>query len=139
MSACEHCDQPTIARGLCRRHYARWRRTGTSELRVRPSLRDRFLAKVVTSDDVDACWSWTGSKCRGYGRLWIDGLGRPVQAQRVSYELHTGPIPDGLEIDHLCRTPECTNPRHLEAVTGAENLRRQAEARRERARQKESA
>jgi hypothetical protein len=45
------------------------------------------------------------------------------------YELVVGPIPDGLEIDHLCRVPSCCNPEHLEAVTHAENMRRGAAAR----------
>jgi hypothetical protein len=47
-------------------------------------------------------------------------------AHRVSYALFKGPIPEGLTIDHLCRTPACVNPDHLEAVTLSENSRRAA-------------
>ncbi len=43
-------------------------------------------------------------------------------AHRVSYELHKGPIPDGLFIDHICRTRCCVNPNHLRAVTHAQNM-----------------
>jgi hypothetical protein len=45
-------------------------------------------------------------------------------AHRVSYEWAKGPIPDGMELDHLCRNPACVNPDHLEAVTHGANLHR---------------
>lgn len=71
----------------------------------------------------NGCLLWTGSLDRaGYGRVLIDGRYRP--AHRVIYELSRGPIPEGLVLDHLCRTPRCVNPEHLEPVTIAENLKR---------------
>jgi hypothetical protein len=50
--------------------------------------------------------------------------GKKVLVHRWFYEQANGPIPDGLELDHLCRNPRCCNPAHLEAVTHAENMAR---------------
>lgn len=58
----------------------------------------------------------------GYARIVVQG--KHLFLHRVAYELAKGPIPDGLVIDHLCCTPACCNPDHLEAVTDAENRRR---------------
>ena len=69
------------------------------------------------------CWEWTGSRNgAGYGRTRIDG--RHAAAHRAAYEHLVGPIPDGLELDHLCRNRACVNPEHLDPVTHQVNLRR---------------
>mgnify|MGYP001577132561 CR=1 FL=1 len=67
------------------------------------------------------CIVWTGSKCRGYGRIYHDGKTRATH--RVAFETFRGKIPEGLEINHLCRNKACINPAHLEVVTGSQNLR----------------
>lgn len=85
---------------------------------------DRLLRDVSKPDGEEGCWLWTGkSKTQaGYGMLkW---QGRQVYAHRVAYEACVGPIPAGWVIDHLCRTPSCCNPTHLEAVTYSENTLR---------------
>lgn len=84
-------------------------------------LPDRFWSKV---ERTESCWLWTAAvDPMGYGRFYVSP-GRTGLAHRVAYELVVGPIPSGLVLDHLCRTPACVNPAHLEPVTLAENLRR---------------
>jgi ribosome-binding protein aMBF1 (putative translation factor) len=85
------------------------------------SLAQRFEAKVKATD---GCWEWQGSKGPGgYGVITADG--KQLQTHRVAYELHVGPIPEGLVIDHLCSNRVCVRPDHLEPVTPSENARRQ--------------
>lgn len=98
--------------------------------RTKPSGRPRLDAVAVFNSrhvkHESGCWLWTGTrKPTGYGRMSANGQG--TSAHRFSYEHHVGPIPDGLEIDHLCNEPACVNPDHLEPVTRAENLRRKTE------------
>lgn len=89
--------------------------TGTPE--------QRFDAKVMPEPN-SGCWLWVGAWItREYGIFSV----RPKTfrvAHVWNYERYRGPIPSGLELDHLCRVHQCVNPWHLEAVTHLENVRR---------------
>lgn len=81
----------------------------------------RILGSCVILES--GCWQWTGRTDRyGYGR--IQSFGQALQAYLVAYEAWRGPVPDGLELDHLCRVRICVNPDHLEAVTKTVNTMR---------------
>lgn len=96
---------------------------GRGKLQLEMSEKDqaRFWAKVALPNE-QGCMLWLGGTAVGYGRFYLAGKMRG--AHRLSYTLAYGPIPDGLVLDHLCRTPACVRPDHLEAVTNSENLRR---------------
>ena len=92
---------------------------------------ERLMSKV-NKEPGDGCWLWTGATCgeKDYGQMHVPP-GGPHSSRlvhRISYEILVGPIPRGLEIDHLCRQPRCVNPAHLEAVENAVNQRRKSEA-----------
>lgn len=88
---------------------------------------ERFLDYAIVAPDPE-CWGWRGwIHYTGYAyfhRKREGGGYITCKAYRWSYEHYVGPIPSGMEIDHLCRNRECVNPKHLEVVTRKENLRR---------------
>ena len=97
-------------------------------LSVSPSaLPERLTAKIIVAQN--GCWLWHGAKTSsGYGNVMVgsrrDGSRRYVKAHRLVYEFLRGPIPAGTELDHLCRTPVCVHPLHVEAVTHKINVNR---------------
>ncbi len=123
----DECTNPSRTRTWCQKHYMRWFNYGRTTLLPKQSLDERFWAKV---EKTDGCWLWTGATSNGRGRFntgeW-DGWKRSAPAHRVAYQLVIGPIPEGLEIDHLCNNPICVRPDHLEPVTRSENARRAAQ------------
>lgn len=92
----------------------------------RVALPDRFW-KYVYPEPNSGCWLWGGYCVRQYGAIHMGSAKtrKVTRAHRLSYEAFVGTIPPGYEIDHLCRVVLCVNPAHLEAVTGAENRRRE--------------
>jgi len=119
------CTKPARPLGLCNGHYEQ-KRSGRSMLplvgKAIPKI-VRFWEKVDRRDAL-GCWTWLGANNgNGWGRFH-NGDGRMIPAHRFSYELLVGTVPDGYELDHLCRNRSCVNPLHLEPVTHRENMRR---------------
>lgn len=85
--------------------------------RRRP-ITERFWAKAQKGPD---CWLWTGAiSSTGYGSFW--GPSGSRGAHRIAYEMAVGPIPEGLDLDHMCSTRACVNPSHLRPVTRKQNM-----------------
>lgn len=85
--------------------------------RKRRSPADLFWAKV---NKTDGCWEWTAFKDRdGYGKFMSPGL--PQYAHRTAWHFLIGPIPAGMQLDHMCHNRGCVNPGHLRIVTNGEN------------------
>lgn len=90
---------------------------------------DRFWSKVNKLGPVfgrrGRCWLWTAATDKGYGKFREGGVGSKVVPAHVwAWRQEYGPVPAGLELDHLCRRKNCVRPSHCEAVTHAENIRR---------------
>lgn len=117
----ENCGKPVDARDLCSMHYRRWRLYGSTV--DRSQTREEAFWSRVEEPNGDGCWLWGGMITdKGYGAFSDQKRQRP--AHRVAYELVVGPIPEGLDLDHLCRVRNCVNPGHLEPVTRRVNVLR---------------
>lgn len=88
---------------------------------------ERFEASIRKTES--GCWEWQKAEDKdGYGLFKVgsrcDGTRKSERVHRWSYKQFRGPIPVGLQIDHLCRNRRCANPDHLDVVTALENTRR---------------
>lgn len=127
----EGCGRPHYGKALCKRHYERWTKWGTTDLvsRTLPAG-NRFWLKVDKDGpspdkrpDLGPCWLWTGQLDRyGYGKFKVEGKHRT--AHKWAFEDASGLVPAGLTLDHLCRVRRCVRPSHMEPVSNAENVRR---------------
>jgi hypothetical protein len=85
----------------------------------------RFWAKVsVVEEGPLGCWPWLGALARPDGRAVVHDpdLGRPTQAARLAWQLSHAPVPDGLQVLHLCDHPWCVRPTHLVLGSPAANV-----------------
>lgn len=90
---------------------------------MRPTLRERLLSGA-TIDWETGCWNWSrstfNSKGGPYGKICREG--RAIGTHVAAYELLVGPVPEGRELDHLCRNTLCLNPAHLAPKTHRQNV-----------------
>lgn len=118
----EGCNRKPYARSLCSSHYKKMRRAGKP---LGPSNVLPWEERLANGFDLteDGCWQWQASLgADGYGRIQIAKVSH--RAHRLMWEYVVGPIPEGLQIDHLCRNRACVNPDHLEPVTQRQNILR---------------
>lgn len=100
----EGCNRAGKHRGYCPTCYSRLRKSGKLPLITQE---ERLFARITEAPD--GCWHWDGSRASGgYGEIVWDGRRR--RAHRVTYEYFITEIPEGLDLDHLCRVRHCVNP-----------------------------
>jgi hypothetical protein len=125
----DECRKPLIARGMCGMHYRRWRIHGDPRHVdvIRGDTEKAFWSHVEKGADGE-CWLWTAACCKnGYGKIQVGG--KTLRAHVWAYVHFVGPIPEGLQLDHVkaagCTNLNCVNfVRHLEPVTALENILR---------------
>lgn len=128
------CDRLCYGhKDLCKAHYQQiWRGNKLQLLRTSPStpLSERIVEwKKLAGTNEKGCWIWhqfideVSKGCNGYGQVSF-GNRRNHKVHKLVWEHFNGPVPEGKELDHLCRVRACWNPRHLEAVTHKVNMER---------------
>ena len=114
------CERPRKGRGWCGTHWLRWRKYGDPHYvkrNVYASPEESFAARAERRGD---CLIWTGSKrANGYGVISVNG--KSAGAHRYAWERENGPIPDGVQVDHVCHNRACVNVEHLRLATRSEN------------------
>jgi HNH endonuclease len=126
------CGLRAIAHDMCSKHYTRWSKFGDAlitKLDRSLTVEQRFWVKVDKNGPVPAyrpelgpCWLWTRSTKEGYGAFHLDG--KLQSAHILAYCWLVGEVPEGCELDHLCRMRRCCNPAHLEPVSHLVNVHR---------------
>lgn len=110
---CAHCNKPfRVVPSRLKRKGTRFCSRFCCDQGRKETLKERFWRHVTISP---ACWEWNGTKYKqGYGKTWTSGKNpKTLSAHRVSWELHNGPIPQGIDVLHSCDNPPCVKPDHL--------------------------
>lgn len=120
---CETCGKQYSRPGYQRPHRFARRRYCSKKCesgRAVP-VEERYW-KYVIPEPNSGCWLWIGATTqRGYGHILRGRQGGYVLAHRLSYEMHKGPIPEGMMVLHKCDNPFCSNPDHLYIGSAQQN------------------
>src|SRR5699024_9385572 len=119
----DNCDRKFYAHNLCQKHYGRLRGSGDMNNQARgprPKTAEEFFSMYAQPDN--GCLTWSGNRVRsGYGVILVDKKRR--RAHRYAWERVNGPIPDGMQVDHICWNRACVEISHLRLVTNKQNGR----------------
>lgn len=132
------CEKSMASRGLCVGHFRKWHKAKVEGIGKCDSYvpdpvplpftdEEKLFNSIRKIDQNTGCWLGPWSPKLRYSSITLRGVRRLTH--RAMYEVVVGPIPEGLELDHLCQTPRCVNPKHLQPVTSQENKNRAAAAR----------
>lgn len=113
------CNKTHYGRGWCQKHYSRWRKNGDPLIKSTTVLPPKDAIRAYVAEQGD-CLVWTRSKfASGYGLIWVNNRNTPTH--RYAWELVNGPIPEGMELDHICWNRACLRIEHLRLATLSQN------------------
>lgn len=130
VAACsvDGCESPSIAKGLCNRHYLRARAHGQTELPPRPTVSELLASGSLRTEG--GCLEWQKGRREGYGRVWVGR--RLFSAHVVAWEVVNGPVPKDKQINHKCHNRACIDVAHLYVGDQVQNMADMRSAGRER-------